>query len=389
MIKQITKIELNGNPLGTKPLMLDDTLNLVREKIKDRVKIPYFFLDKEGKEIKSEDENKLKLKDISNEKVIKIKEDDSQIGIFLDNSIFCFLKITLSQKLDETRKNLMDKIKDDFIFLDTDGIEVMKNDESDYEINDILKDKSIKLKKCEKVSIASTNEESQIIKSRKNTNGKQVDLSKYEIIEKKEGLTLYKYSNVPRKTNHQLVYQYYYDNYDVRDNQDAYVVLFCGKTGDGKTTAINAFFNIIKGVKLEDNYRFILISEPEKEKGQAESQTDGVHIYYLKDYENKPVILIDSQGYGDTRGKEYDEMVDQAFQHVFTSVIEHINMVGFIVKSNTNRIDILTKYIFSSVTSLFSEDISENFIILATFANKSTMEKGPDFISSIKTDADF
>ena len=66
----------------------------------------------------------------------------------------------------------MDKIKDDFIFLDPEGIEVMKNDESDYEINDIIKDKSIKLKKIEKVSIASTNEESQIIKSRKNKNGK-------------------------------------------------------------------------------------------------------------------------------------------------------------------------------------------------------------------------
>ena len=46
------------------------------------------------------------------------------------------------------------------------------------------------------------------------------------------------------------------------------------------------------------------------------------------------------------------------------------------IKSNTNSLDILTKYIFSSVTSLFSEDISENFIILATFANKDTIKKG-------------
>lgn len=391
MKKQVTKIELNGNSLGTKPLLSDDTLDLIREKIKDRVNLPYFFLDKEGNEVKNEEENNFKLKDISNKNVIKIKEDDSQIKVFLDNSIFCFLKITPSQNLDEARNYLKDKIKDDFIFLDIDGIDVMKIDESDYEINDIIKDKSIKLKKCQKVTVTAPNEESQkvIIKSRINKNGKKVDFSKYEILEQKEGLTIYKYSNVPRQTGHQLVYQYYYDQYEPGDDHDAYIVLFCGKTGDGKTTAINAFFNIIKGVELEDNYRFILVSEPEKEKGQAESQTDGVHIYYLKDYDNKPVILIDSQGYGDTRGKEYDEMVDKAFQYVFSSVIDHINTVGFIVKSNTSRIDILTKYIFSSVTSLFSEDISENFIILATFANKSTMEKGPDFISSIKTDADF
>jgi hypothetical protein len=60
----------------------------------------------------------------------------------------------------------------------------------------------------------------------------------------------------------------------------------------------------------------------------------------------------------------------------------------FIEKSKTNRIDTLTKYIFSSVTSLFSDDITENFIVLATFANKETTKKSA-FTESIKTDADF
>ena len=82
-------------------------------------------------------------------------------------------------------------------------------------------------------------------------------------------------------------------------------------------------------------------------------------------------------------------MVNEAFRFVFSEVIDHINAAFFIVKTNTNRIDILTKYIFSSVTCLFAEDISENFIILATFANKETISKGPAFVESIKTDADF
>ena len=109
----------------------------------------------------------------------------------------------------------------------------------------------------------------------------------------------------------------------------------------------------------------------------------------MKDYNNKPIILIDSQGYGDTRGKIYDEMLNDAFNYVFTSVIDHINTACFLVKSNTNRLDILTKYIFSSVTSLFSEDISENFIILSTFASKDTISEGPAFIQSLKTEEDF
>lgn len=82
-------------------------------------------------------------------------------------------------------------------------------------------------------------------------------------------------------------------------------------------------------------------------------------------------------------------MIDDAFRYVFSNVIKHINTVCFISKSNTNRLDINTRYIFSSVTSLFSEDITENFIILATFASKETIKKGPAFIDSIQTDADF
>lgn len=57
-------------------------------------------------------------------------------------------------------------------------------------------------------------------------------------------------------------------------------------------------------------------------KEQDESQTDGVYLYYLEDHENKPVIIIYSQGYG---GKEYDDKIDEAFRYVFSNVIDHIN----------------------------------------------------------------
>ena len=87
---------------------------------------------------------------------------------------------------------------------------------------------------------------------------KNIDFSKHEILEKTDTLITYRYSKMPKQSNHKLVYQYFYDVYDPEDYHNAYVILFCGKTGDGKTTAINALFNIIKGISLEDNYRFIL-----------------------------------------------------------------------------------------------------------------------------------
>ena len=73
---------------------------------------------------------------------------------------------------------------------------------------------------------------------------------------KKNGIIIYKYSNPQSQIEDKLVYQYFYDDInDIDHNSNhALIVLFCGKTGDGKTTAINAFFNIIKGIRNEDNY---------------------------------------------------------------------------------------------------------------------------------------
>ena len=211
-----------------------------------------------------------------------------------------------------------------------------------------------------------------------------------EVLEIKDNLKIYKYcSNIKKVSIYKFLYQYKYDKFSEEDCKNANIILFIGKTGDGKTTAINAFFNIMKGIKLEDNYRYILIQEPKKPKGQAESQTDGLHLYYVKDKENKPIIIIDSQGFGDTRGKEYDELIFGAFEYAFAYIIDHINTVCFIAKSSEARLDILIRYIFSCATSLFCNNICQNFVILNTHASKSTIYEGPQFVESITSDEIF
>lgn len=51
MTKQITKIELDGKIIGTKPLLMSDNLFIVREKIKQKVDVSYIFLDQDGNNI--------------------------------------------------------------------------------------------------------------------------------------------------------------------------------------------------------------------------------------------------------------------------------------------------------------------------------------------------
>jgi len=414
MSKTITKIEFGGKIIGSKPLLSDETLTSVRSKIKEKTKdISYQFLDSDGNNIEIQDEDDYKLSDIINDKKIKIVafENGELIKIFLNDKEFCSKNISELQNLDEIRNLIKKEINQDFNFLDADGCDIEKGDEKDYSVKDILNNQSIYIK-CDEQTKTGQEPEPQT-KPKKQTPHKKdsktdgdnldpppkaskikFDLSKYKEVRNKElegGIKLYRYSEKGREEppKKDRVYEYFYDDFDLNDYKDAYIVLFCGKTGDGKSTAINAFFNIVKGVRLENDFRFVLINENEKEGGQAVSQTDGVHLYYLKDYKNKPIIIIDSQGYGDTRGPTEDEKITKAFSYVFTDIIDHINAACFIAQSIKNRLDTLTKYIFSSVTSLFAENISENFIILATFANKETMKKGPKFIESINQDASF
>jgi len=112
----------------------------------------------------------------------------------------------------------------------------------------------------------------------------------------------------------------------------------------GKLLIINALFNIIKNIKIDDKY--IFIKEEEKEKKQTESQTDGLHLYYIKDINNNPIIIIDTQGFGDTRGKNYDDLIYKAFEDIFSNLIIHINVIFFIGKSIKSRLTTLIKYIF-------------------------------------------
>ena len=55
----------------------------------------------------------------------------------------------------------------------------------------------------------------------------------------------------------------------------------------------------MKGVDLNDNFRFYLIHK--EKKSQYSDQAYGLNLYCVKDYENKHLIIIDSKGFGDRR----------------------------------------------------------------------------------------
>jgi hypothetical protein len=145
--KSIIKIELDGEIICSKPLVLNDNLISIREKIKNRINSSFLFLDKDANTIYKEDENDYLLEDITIGNVIKLttKSIKSIIKIELDGKIIGSKPLFLSDNLISIREKLKNEINTSFLFLDEDGNEIYMEDENDFLLKDIINGKLIKL----------------------------------------------------------------------------------------------------------------------------------------------------------------------------------------------------------------------------------------------------
>ena len=166
------------------------------------------------------------------------------------------------------------------------------------------------------------------------------------------------------------------------------VVMILGATGSGKTTLINSLINYVFGVEYEDNFRFKLVTEDGDGRGnQAYSQTSWITAYTIHHKKGFKVpytlTIIDTPGFGDTRGIERDTEITKQIHKFFTipgkEGIDHIDAVGFVAQSSLPRLTFTQKYIFDQILSLFGKDIGENIYLLLTFADG----KAPQVLNGI------
>ena len=154
-------------------------------------------------------------------------------------------------------------------------------------------------------------------------------------------------------------------------------ILMLGATGSGKSTLINAMVNYMLGIEWDDDFRFKLIDEL-ADKSQAHSQTDLVttyDLYEMKDSRlNYSLTVVDTPGFGDTRGLEQDTKIMQQIQDYFQCSVHGIRQleaVCFVVQSSLPRLTATQQYIFDSILSIFGQDIKENIRLMVTFSDNA------------------
>lgn len=85
--------------------------------------------------------------------------------------------------------------------------------------------------------------------------------------------------------------------------------------------------------------------------------------------------IIDTPGFGDTRGFERDQrtidQIRQLFLETGAKGVLFLDAVCFIVKAPDTRLTVAQKYMFCSILSFFGKDIESNICTLITFADGS------------------
>ncbi|XP_067234349.1 uncharacterized protein [Chanodichthys erythropterus] len=158
-----------------------------------------------------------------------------------------------------------------------------------------------------------------------------------------------------------------------RDNDKPHkTILMVGETGTGKTTLINTIVNYMLGVQREDKVWFEITDDHQSLQTSDESvhsQTSSITVYGFHD-QKSPVDLtiIDTPGYGDTRGIEKDKQIAESLLRLCTSEkqIYEIDAVCLVINATQNRLSDRQRYIFDAVQSLFGRDIAENIVLLFT-----------------------
>ena len=421
---KMVKFNINQKPLFVKKIDINQTLSEIRKKFESKFPSSCSFMFSDGALIEQEDENDFCLKDITegDNKVISVflSANQEKEETYNNNTNTNILERPTNEKpkqkieeekqkplnndqedtpnwLQEENKNNASNVLNDFKnkkIKEHENFEVpelselsTKNkEEDDYDENRHKQSKQEVINIQKKSNKKNNNIPKKIEENKKYKKPKVYDFMppptankafiNKKLIEEKEPKMVSKFTSNDLskfkcigKSGNLKIYLYPSCKFTDIEEYEALTFMVVGETGCGKTTLLNSFVNALLGVEIDDNYRFKIISE-NFERSQAFSQTSEVTYYNIRSVGGyPPVKIIDTPGYGDTRGIQRDKEITAQIKILFHEQISTLNAVCFVTKSSNNRLTHSQRYILSSILDLFGEDVKEIFLFMLTFCD--------------------
>ena len=187
-------------------------------------------------------------------------------------------------------------------------------------------------------------------------------------------------------------------------SDDIINILLLGESGVGKSTFINAFVNylIFKSLgEAEQGKTIVLIpvsflmttgnnfeehivklgdqdnfnNEDFDHPGQSVTQHCKSYVFHMRDTYGKKIRIIDTPGFGDTRGLHQDDLNMQHILEYVNNLI-HLNAICFLLKPNTSRINNFFLTCLNQLVDLLGPNARHNIVFCFTNARSTFYTPG-------------
>jgi len=179
-------------------------------------------------------------------------------------------------------------------------------------------------------------------------------------------------------------------------------ILLLGETGVGKSTFINAIANYLSFntidkaqsdkpivaipvsfhlgehlVKFDDNGNSN--NEDFNHPGQSVTQHCKSYVVHLNPNDKRKLRIIDTPGFGDTRGLEQDDL---NMQHILEYIkrLPHLNAICILLKSNESKVNIFFQSCLTQLFDFFGSRIRRNIIFCFTNARSTSYTPGNAYL---------
>ncbi|KAJ3715028.1 hypothetical protein C8R42DRAFT_681430 [Lentinula raphanica] len=143
-------------------------------------------------------------------------------------------------------------------------------------------------------------------------------------------------------------------------------LILVGETGVGKTAMVNLLANVCAGIPLEKFDDKVDLSNELGGKEAAGSQTIAPKFYSIICANGQRVNILDTPGFADERGIEFDRVHKQALVQAMKEHIDSIDAIVVLLHGDSARLDTRTEYALATIFSVLDTSLADNIVFIFT-----------------------